>query len=89
MGGLTDSVSLPTIPENTSVVFRCVKNLKPVPLVEAPRHIFHVHTGSVFQSAIFLVPWVWYTSQSSHSDCYSPVGPRITSPFGHQRQTIK
>ena len=76
-------------PESTSVIPRCVPNLKPASQAEAPGQAnslpsqtdlgcFNV-SGCCLCSALG-----WQPANNYLSYCYSCVGPRNTSPPGHQ-----
>lgn len=85
-------VSLPTFPGSSSIVSRCVANLKPSPQAKAPGQInrpFFLGRLGACQSTICALPWGWQSAMNYLSNCFSPMQPRIGSTPFHQDQVIK
>lgn len=76
-GGCTDGMFLPTFPKNSSVAFRCVANLNPVPQVETPGQLSGPFSCGDWRWCFSVLP----AAKNCLSDCYRQLGSRSTSPF--------
>lgn len=91
-GECKDGIPWLLFPESTSVFSRCVLNQKLAPqakvLGQANRPLPQ-KDECVFQSAVLSVPCGWQSTKNCLSDCFSPKGPRNTSPWVHQSQVTR
>ena len=81
-----------TFPESSSIASRCVPNLAPAPKAEdlglASRPPSQNACGGLSVCCLCSALGV-VVAKDCLSNCYCPMGPRNTSPPGHQSRAIK